>query len=170
MQLILGVIGLFLEALYYSLFIKNIKKESNIIKLIILFILINIFFAFVGSNILFSYLLLMIIIVLGLKYFANIKINNYDMFFLFIMMAFKIIVEGFSVTIISLLIRNNYFMAISLSFIKLLALFLFKNKLNLLYNKFKKHWDNNIFYIRYAFAILMLIYVISSCCFLIFNR
>lgn len=170
MQLILGVIGLFLEALYYSLFIKNIKRKSNVIKLVILFILINAFFAFVGSNILFSYLLLMIMMVLGLKYFANIKINVYDIFFLFIMMAFKIIVEGLSVTIISLFIRNNYFMAISLGFIKLLILFLFKSKLYLLYNNFKKHWDNNVFYIRYSFTILMLIYVISSCCFLIFNR
>lgn len=169
MQLILGVIGLTLEILYYSLFMYFSNTENKLYKYLITFIVATLILTIIPNSIL-SYFIFIIMSILILKYIMKSKINNFDMFYIFIMMIFKIIVEGLSVTIISLLIRNNYFMAISLGFIKLLVLFLFKNKLNLLYNKFKKHWDNNIFYIRYIFTILMLIYVISSCCFLIFNR
>lgn len=158
-----------LETVYYSLFIKYSKKEGKFLRYFINFILISIIGVLIGRTSLLSYLFLIMMIVSGLKYIVKVKVTNFDILYVLLMMIFKIIIEGVSVTIISNFIKDNYVMATLLGIEKIIILFLFKNKLNLLYNKFEKYWNNNVFYIRYAFTIVMLIYVIISCGFLIFN-
>ena len=170
MDLVLNIIILILEALYFSLFVLFSKKENKFWKTLIFFIMLDLFFFFVGSNNLISYFLLITLIVLGLKYIVKIKTTMFDMLFIFIMMIFKIIIEGISSIFISQITDSRYIMATLLGFIKLPILLIFKNTLSLLYNKLESYWNNNVFYIRYIFTTLMLIYVIASCGFLIFNK
>lgn len=170
MQLILGVIGLFLEALYYSLFIKFSKNEGNIFKYLISFIIISIVGIFIDVSTLVSYFVLIAMIIIALKYIVKVKTSVYDLLFLFIMLIFKLFIEILFFLIFFNFTKNNYIMALLLGICKVPILLILKNKLNLLYNELEKYWNNNVFYIRYGFAILMLIYVILSCCFLVFNR
>ena len=166
MNILLSIIIMAFEILYYSLFMKFTRKEGNILKYILMFTIINIFFCIVGTNNLYSYLLLILLILFGLKYFIKIKTNLYDMLVIFIMLLVKLIIElPFYVILINLI--SNISVIIITDIFKLLIVYLLKNKLNIFYKKLKIKWDNNNFYIRYIFCIMMFIYTIASCIFLI---
>lgn len=169
MNLVLNVIIIILESLYYSFFIKFSKNEGKIWKYFFSFLIISLVGVLIGVTSLISYLFLIIMMILSLKYIVKVKTSIYDILFIFIMMIFKIFIEGVSSIFISKLTNNAYIMATLLGIIKMIVLPFLKNTLNMLYNKLRNYWDNNVFYIRYIFDILMLIYVIASCGFLIFN-
>lgn len=168
--MLLNIIVLILEVLYYSLFVKFVRKEGKLWKYILLFSLINVFFYFVGTNKVYSYLLLILMIIYGCKYIVKIKVSMYDFLVMIIMLLYKLIIEfilTLSIYAIFKDVYNIYVGAIIVSIFKILSLFIIKPKMNLLYNKLKKLWDNNNFYIRYITSILIMIYVIAICALLI---
>lgn len=170
MEYILIIVGIIFEVLYYSLFMYYSKSENNFYKYFLGFTIVCLSGVILGNNFLLSYLTLIAMIVISLKYIMKIKITFYDIFFMFIMMVLKFIFEGLSFIILSPFINNAYIMAICLGLFKVLFLTICKNKLNMIYNKLRNLWGDNFFYIRYFFTTFMLIYVIVSCCFLIINK
>ena len=170
MNLILNIIIIILEAIYYSLFIKYSKNEGKLWKYILSFIIISLIGVVAGVSSLISYLFLIIMMVLSLKYIVKVKTTVYDILFLFIMLIFKLFIEVLLFLIFYNFTKDNYIMATLLAICKIPAIFILKNKLNLLYNKIENYWNKNRFFIRYIFTILMFIYVIVSCVFIIFNK
>ena len=167
MNLMLNVLVLFLEILYYSLFMKYARKESNFIRLLILFTGITIIGMLIGTNNLPSYLALILMMLLGLKYIGKLKVSLYDMLIIFIMLIIKVIIE----TPLYLLLvhtANRYIVSIIPNVIKILVITLLSKKITKFYKSLKIKWDNNNFYIRYIFSILVYIYCIATAVLLIF--
>ena len=165
--MVLHIIVLLFEVLYYSMFMKFARKEGKFWRYLLLFSLITIFFYFFNTNNLYSYLMLILMILYGIKYIANVKISLYDMFVIFIMLILKLIIET-PIYFVLYKYVNIYINGIITGLIKFLILFLLKDKLNIVYINLKKKWDNNNFYIRYIFSIFMFLYCIFSCLFIIF--
>lgn len=165
MALFLRVFVIIFEILYYSLFMKFARKDGNLLKYIILFTMISIVLFFVSSFNIYAYLVFMILSLIGLKVIG--KTSLYDMFIIFIMLLFKLVIE------IVFAFSLNYFIVdinvckILLGLIKVGTVLIIHNKLNILYIKLKECWFNNNFYIRYLFSVFMFIYIISACLFLI---
>lgn len=166
MELLLNIIVLVFEILYYSLFMKFSRKEGKFWKYILTFTLITIFFWFVGTNKIYSYLLLIFTILYGLKFIVKIKVSLYDMLIIFIMLLFKVFIE----TPIFMLFYNFlsiYIIGLIYSILKIIILNLLKNKLNTMYKVLKIKWDNNNFYIRYIFTVFLFSYTIISSIFIV---
>ena len=161
--MILNIIVLILEVLYYSLFLKFAKNENNFWRYILGFIIISIIGVFIKTNYLISYVLLIILIVSVLKFIARIKIKNFDILVVVIMLLIKILIEGICVIIFYNLLNMNIFI-VTLIFmtIKLLFVILLRKRMNKAYIVLNKKWDNNDFNIRYIFSIFILIYTIIS--------
>ena len=167
MNILMNIIVLIFEVLYYSMFMYYAKKEGKFWKYILLFSLITIFFVFVGTSNLISYIILILMILYGLKYIVKIKISLYDMFIIFLMLAFKIFLEGVVYMGIYRFYKNNFLLTMIATLIKNGIVLLYKNKFNIIYNKLKIKWDNNNFYIRYTFIVFMFLFVIFSVIFLL---
>lgn len=166
-SLLLNVVVLVFEVLYYALFMKFARKEGKFWRYLLLFSAITIFFYFVGKRQIYSYLLLILMILYGMKYLVKLKISLYDMLIIFLMMIIKLFIEAPLSLSINLFIKDVYVVSSIVGFIKLLILYIMRNKINLFYNKFKILWNNNNFYIRYIFSTFMFVYVIVSCVFII---
>lgn len=166
-MLILNVIVLIFEVLYYSLFMYYSKNEGKLSRYILLFSLITIFFCFVSTSSLYSYLLLILLMLYGLKYVVKLKTSLYDMLVIFGMLLLKLIIETPIYIILRIFTENNFILTLPSSIIKIMLLYIFRKNLKNMYVKFKKLWDNNNFYIRYIFTTLMFLFVIFSCVFLI---
>ena len=163
MNLILTIAVLFIEVLYYSLFMKFARKEGKLWKYLLLFTLITILFAFIGADKIYSYLFLILIILYGFKYLVRIKTTVYDMLFIMLMLLTKGIIEHITVLIFYVMLKSSIlFTTILFSIFKIIFLVILKNKLNLVYNYMLIKWKNNCFYIRYLFTIFMYSYVIIS--------
>lgn len=165
--MILNIIVLIFEVLYYSLFMKFARNEGKFHRYLILFSLITTLFYFVGTDKLYSYLFLILTILYGIKYIVKIKISLYDVLFIFIMLILKLFIE----TPFYLILNGGlsiYEIGIIMGIFKVIVLLILKNKINKLYIKLKDLWYKNNFYIRYIFSILMFIYCILSCLFIIF--
>lgn len=165
--MILNIIVLIFEVLYYSMFMYYARKEGKFWKYLLLFSLITIVLIFIGTNNLYSYLIFVLLSLYGLKYIVKINISLYDMFFIFIMLAFKILIEGIIYMVIYLFYKNNFILTMIVTLIKNGIVLLYKNKLNIIYTKLKIKWENNSFYIRYAFIIFMFMFIIFSVIFLL---
>lgn len=166
MILLMNIIVMLLESLYYSLFMKFIHKQGSILKYLITFVLISCVGLIIGTSNLPSYLLLVLMILFGLKYIIKIKINLYDMLVILIMLFLKLIIET-PLYVLLINFMSNFALIILSSAIKIVILFLLKNKLKYYYDKLKIKWNNNDFYIRYIFSIFVFIYTIASCIFII---
>lgn len=161
--MILNIIVLILEVLYYSLFLKFAKNENNLWRYILGFIIVSIIGVFIKTNYLISYVLLIILIVSVLKFIARIKIKNFDILVIVIMLLIKILIEGISVIIFyNLLNMNTFIVTLIFMTIKLLFVILLRKRINKVYNVLNKKWNNNDFNIRYIFSIFILIYTIIS--------
>lgn len=160
-MLILNFIVLIFEILFYSMFMYYSKKEGKFSRYLLLFSLITIFFSFVGTTRLISYVVLIFMMLYGIKHIVKVKTTLYDMFILSLMLIFKIVIE-----FIVVLLFYNLFGIIITTFIlliaKLLITFALKNKLNIFYKKMRIIWYKNNFYIRYIFSCLIVIYIIFS--------
>jgi len=167
MDLILNIIVLIFEVLYYSLFMKFARKEGKFWRYLLLFTLISIFFFFVGTNQVYSHLLLVVLIVYGLKLIVKLKISLYDMLLVFLMLISKLIIEMPFSLIIYKFINNIYIASINAGIIKILFLCIFNKVISNIYNYCYKMWINNNFYIRYIFTIFMFIYIIVTCVFFV---
>lgn len=168
--MILNIIVLILEVMYYSLFLKYAKNEGKLWKYILSFIIVSIIGLFIKTNYLVSYLILVILIVLALKYIVRLKVKLYDILFIFLMLIFKTIIEAILTISTYYIIKNMFVATLISSFMKIGVILLLRNKLTIWYKLIKKHWNKNNFYIRYIFTILMFLYLIVSCLFLIFNK
>lgn len=168
MNILMNIIVLIFEVLYYSMFMYYAKKEGKFWKYILLFSLITIIGLFIGTNYLLSFLLLVIMMIYGLKYIVKAKISLYDMLVIFFMLLLNFLIPTPLSVILFTLKFNVFLITIINSIIKILIIFLLKNILNKYYNKFKNIWNNNTFYIRYLFIIFMFSYVIFTCIYSIF--
>ena len=160
-MLILNFIVLIFEILFYSMFMYYSKREGKFSRYLLLFSLIIIFFSFVGTTQLISYVVLIFMMLYGIKHIVKVKTTLYDMFILSLMLIFKIVIE-----FIVVLLFYNLFGIIITTFIlliaKLLITFTLKNKLIIFYKKMRIIWYKNNFYIRYIFSCLIVIYIIFS--------
>lgn len=165
--MLLNIVVLIFEVIYYSLFMKFTRKEGKFYKYVILFSLITIIFSFVGTNSLINYLLLILMILCGIKHIINIKISLCDMLWLIIMMLIKLIVELLLSIPLYCVINNIYVASIITGVLKCLFIFTFRYKISELCHKLKLLWNANNFYVRYIFSALTFIYTIVSILFLI---
>lgn len=161
MKMVLHIIVLIFEVLYYSMFMKFARKEGKFWKYILSSIITTILLLFVGSNNLIGLLVLIISLFLGIKYIVKINVSLYDMFFIVIMLFVKIILEYMCVlTFFNLLDISYIIVTFIFTFLKIIFLFIFKNKLNAIYIFLKNIWYKNNFYIRYIFSISTFVYTI----------
>lgn len=167
-EILLNVVVLALEVLYYALFMKFARKEGKFWRYLLSFGLVNIILLFIGTNQIYSYLLTMLMMLYGIKYIVKIKTSIYDLLFLFIMMLIKTGIEGISCFLFFNLVSPFLFIMI-IDFLKIFFIITLRNKIETLYKYLKLKWSNNNFYIRYIFNILMFAYILMSCFFL-FNR
>lgn len=165
--MILNIIVLIFEVLYYSMFMYYARKEGKFWRYLLLFSLITIICGFINTKVFLNYLFLIIFILIGYKILINKKIIFFDVFIIFIMMIFKILFEFFTFYFFSLFFSNN----ISIIIFEILRLFfvLYVNfNLKKFFDNIKTKWDKNDFYIRYLFIIISFSYVIFSCLYLIY--
>ena len=73
-MLILNFIVLIFEILFYSMFMYYSKKEGKFSRYLLLFSLITIIGTIIKTNYLFSYLILVLMILYGIKYLSLIHI------------------------------------------------------------------------------------------------
>ena len=159
--MIFNILVIICEILYYSLFMKSVKKDGMLYKYIITFSILTIIGIFLDLSKAINYLLLIIVILLLMKYVGKIRTYLFDTFFIIIMILVKIFIEG---TTIFLLFNGNnkIFVTLVFTFLKFIFLcisFKFGNKI---YLKLKDIWYNNNFFIRYITSILLIIYAIIS--------
>lgn len=165
MGLFLRILVIIFEILYYSLFMKFARKQGNFWKYLLLFTVISIVLFFISSFNIYAYLVFMVLSLFGLKLIG--KTSLYDMFIIFIMILFKLLIELSCAFPLNSLIPDINTCKIILGLIKVNTIMLIGNRFNILYNKLKTYWSKNNFYIRYLFSIFMFIYIISACLFLI---
>lgn len=167
MGLFLRILVIVFEILYYSLFMKKARPEGNGIRYLLLFILFSIVSFFMNNGSLISYAIILLMILYGLKYIVKLKISLYDLFFIFVMMLFKVCIEVLFAFTINYIIDDITVSKVILGIIKTNTTIIIGSKLEKLYTKLHKCWNENRFFIRYIFDILMFIYIISACLFLI---
>lgn len=162
--MLINIIVLLLEILYYSLFMKFTKRDGSFIKYCILFILVTILGGILNTRDITNYFILLMFIVLGLKYVVRVKITMFDFLIVLIMLVFNIIIEATIYLLLFKLIKVNYIITtFTFEVIKISLCLILRNKLSLMNNKLKELWNNNNFYIRYLFTVLIYIYVIITC-------
>ena len=170
MNLILNVIILIFETIYYSLFMKNVKETDSLWKYILSFSIGTILILVFNYNSLMSYLVFVFSSLFVMKYIAKIKIVFYDLFVIILMMIYKLIIESIFVIFIYIFTHNAFIIATILGAIKIIVTLLTKGIINKVYFKLKVYWYQNRFFIRYIFDIIMFVYIIVSCVFLVLNR
>lgn len=169
MNILMNIIVLIFEVLYYSMFMYYSKKEGKFWKYILLFSLITIIGLFIGTNYLLSFLLLVIMMIYGLKYIVKAKISLYDMLVIFFMLLLNFLIPMPIYYFSSIFTKNVFILTIVYQIIKFLIVFALKYKLNKFYNFFHNLWNNNNFYIRYIFTTFMYLFVIFSCVYSIYK-
>lgn len=163
---LLNLIVLTFEILFYSMFMKFAMNEGKFYRYVIVFIVNTILIAFLGSRNLISYLAFVMTTLLMMKYVVQAKTSLYDMLIIIFMLIVKSIIE-IPLFYLFAMCFSGLISTFLFQFAKILLVLLFRNKIRTFYIKLKKKWDNNNFYIRYIFSILMFVYVIISCFFLI---
>ena len=144
MRILLSIImGLVPDVLYFTLFLiytKNLKEKR-----IKLFLLIGISYflcILIQKWQLLFYMLFIVCIYLSLKILYKKKAQIIDIFIIGISYLWQ---TTLSVILLFFLNRNlsNYYLLYILSRILLFTPFIFKNKFNILYNKYCKFWNRN---------------------------
>lgn len=159
--MIVNIIVLIFEVLYYSLFMTFTRKEGKFYRYIILFSLISIIGVIITTNNLLSYFLLILMMTLGLKYIVRTKISMFDMLLIVFMLFVKFIIEFISYVFFFKVIGfNNFITTMLFDIIKIGFVLINRDNLYKIKVKLENLWTNNNFYIRYIFSILVYIYVI----------
>ena len=169
MEVFLNIMGIILETFYFTLFMKFAKNDGKLNRYFISFLLISILGLFLGNNNLFSYLILILLMLYSIKFIVKVETTLFDMLIIFCMLLFKILIELLFAFLIYIFTENPYIIANLLGLFKIAFLLPIRNKLHKIYMKLEKQWNENKFGIRYIFSVLMFIYVIISCLFLILN-
>ena len=168
MIILRNIIIMLLETLYYTIYLSYSRGSKQIGKYYISLLLSSFLVLIFGNNLI-SYLIFIISIIFSIKKIIKEKASLYDVFNIIIMLAVKLITESISVLIFYNIFKSYVLSVIGIISFKLILVFLIKKKLHLIYLKIKKLWDNNNFYIRYAFVIFTYLYVIVSVLFLIYR-
>lgn len=166
MRLLAYLLILTFEILYYSCFVYYSKRKGSFIKYLIMFTCITLIGIIINTNTVYSYLALVTMIMIGLKYYIRTKVSLFDVLMVFIMLLIKFILE-LPIYIIFFNTLGIFTTGLIYGFFKMLFIFLFKDKFSIIYNKLYKLWKNNNFYIRYIFTTFMFMYVIVSCIFIL---
>lgn len=166
MGLFLRILVIVFEIIYYSLFMKFSRREGKFSRYLLLFTLFSIISLFLDKSFMLNYVLIFLVILYGLKYIVRISISLYDLLFIIIMFLIKIVIEIPFYYLFALLL-NGVTSTLLFQSIKVLLVYIFRNKLPIIYKQLNEKWKNNNFYIRYIFTILLFTYVIVSCLFLI---
>lgn len=164
--MILNIIVLIFEVLYYSLFMKFARPEGKLWRYILLFTIVTIITGICDVNYLLSYIVIISTMLYGIKYIVRLSISLYDLLFIIIMIFFKLVIEILGISILYNLLDMSL-VYIGFQFLKILFVLIVKNRLNTMYNFLKKLWNNNNFYIRYLFSIFLFLYFIFSMIYLI---
>lgn len=138
MELLISLIlGILPEALYYYLYIKNIKeiKTKKLILFVSIFI-IHVLSMFLLRHNFYMYILYDIALYLLIKVMFKSKIND---FFLIIFLE----VYYYLISCICFFLINNYILAFIINRILMFMPLLFKNKLIKLYRDYKMMWNRN---------------------------
>lgn len=90
MGLFLRILVIVFEVIYYSLFMKQARKEGKLTRYLLLFVLFSLVSFFMNDSSLVSYAIILIMILYGLKYVVKLNISLYDLFFILVMMLFKL--------------------------------------------------------------------------------
>lgn len=169
MDILMNIIVLIFEVLYYSMFMKFARKEGKFWKYLLLFSLITIVLIFTGTGNLYVYLIFVLLTLYGLKYIVKTKTSLYDMFIIYIMLFVKLIIElAVSYFVYFLIINNTLIVTSVFAVIKIIVLLIMKNKMNLIYNRLKLKWDKNNFYIRYIFVVMNFLYIIGIAIYILY--
>lgn len=162
-MIFLNIIVLVLEILYYSIFMYYAKGEGKFWRYLLLFSSITFIGCIIGTNYLFSYLILVLMMLYGIKYIVKVKTSLYDMLIIIIMLVFKAVIEIPIYVIFLNNIKNLHFIATIIpSFLKISIILLARKRLVYIFYKLKILWNRNNFYIRYIFSISTYIYVIIT--------
>ena len=161
------IIILIFEILYYSLFMKYSINKGKLWRYLLLFTIFSAISWFMNDTSPISYMIILLMILYGLKYIVRVKTTLYDLFFIFIMMLMKVLIELILALPTMLILNDIEISKIIMGTMKLSFILIIRKELNPLYLTLRKHWENNRFFIRYIFTILMFLYVIFSCVFLI---
>lgn len=161
------IIILIFEILYYSFFMKYSINKGKFWRYLLLFIIFSAISWFMNDTSPISYMIILLMILYGLKYIVKVKITLYDLFFIFVMMLMKVLIELIIALPTMLILNDIEISKIIMGTMKLSFILIIRKELNPLYLTLQKHWENNRFFIRYIFTILMFLYVIFSCVFLI---
>lgn len=162
MGFVMNLIVLIFEILYYSMFMIYARRDGKKARYYFAFSIITIFGLLIGTKDLWSYLVLILLILFGLKFIVKVKTSLYDMLVIVIMLFLNMIIQLPIYLICYKLLAFNHFLTTMLfQVIKVLLIYTAKNKLNPIYLKLKRLWDNNNFYIRYIFSCSMFVYVIT---------
>lgn len=161
-SLLLNVVVLVFEVLYYALFMKFARKEGKFWRYLLLFIIASILIFF-SKNTLFSYLIFILFSYVSLKFIVKTKVSLYDMLIIVIMLFLNVVIQLPIFIICFNIFRIGHFeTTMVFEIAKVLMLLLLNKKMNKHYIKGKKLWDNNNFYIRYIFSCSMFVYVIVT--------
>jgi len=161
--MLFNIIVLFYEVLYYSLFMKFARKEGKLWRYIVLYALISLLFSVIGTKAFYSYLLLVLIMLLGFKYIVKTKTSMFDLLIIIAMLFIKLGIELVIYMLFFHLLKCSHFIVTMLfELIKIMVVLLLNTNLNKFYLKLKTLWDNNNFYIRYITSVLLYAYVIIT--------
>lgn len=168
--MIVNIIVLIFEVLYYSLFMKFTKKEGKFIRYCILFSLVSVLGVVLNTQNVTNYFILLFFIIFGIKYIVKVKTTMFDFLIVLFMLVLNIIIETVVYLILYRLIGFNYIITtFTFEIIKIGICLALNNKLYLLQTKTKKLWDKNNFYIRYLTSVMIYIYTIINCAVIIFK-
>lgn len=165
-MVILNIVVLMFEILYYSLFMKFSKREGSIWKYLLLFTIITILIGFININYLITYFVLSVTSFYGLKTIYKIKVIDFP--YINLMFIIKFVMEAICITTIG--IFNEFYAIILFSILKLCFVFAFRNRLFQLYKYMSEKWYKNDFIVRYISSILLIIYTLLALIYLLFFR
>jgi len=154
-----------LEILYYSFFLRFARNKNDFIKVFIMYLISNIGLYFIGFESFYAYTLYLVEIVLLARLF-KMKLVLYDTLVILVSLMFKLLMEIPFFIILGTKV-DLFIWVFIIGIFKNIVVILLRNKLSKLYIKGKKKWDNNNFYIRYAYSIILYSYIIASIVYLI---
>lgn len=167
MDLFLNVIVLFLEILYYSLFMKYARRDGKITRYILTFVINTLVVMISDANNLPTYFIFVLTSLLLMKYLIKVKTSLFDILIILVMLFLKVVIET-PTYLLFIGVSNKYIVAVIAGIIKIIIIRLFSNIITKYIKKLKIKWDNNNFYIRYIFSILIFAYCIVTAILLIF--
>lgn len=160
-MILLNILVLVFEILYYSMFMYYAKGERKFKRYLLLFLLETIIIIIFKNNF-YTYLIFILTSYIGLKYIVKTRFSLYDMLIIIFMLFLKIILE-YLCYLSFLLINYNYLIFVFLiALIKIIVVYNFRKTIKNIYYKLKNRWNKNDFYIRYFFNTAMFIYIIIT--------